>query len=139
VNDTEIPSDLHQKVIRDTEVDELFREAQRRAHAERNATRCAVIRAATLEPLWRTSTAHFRVDPPIDTDFGDEDSYTFRIVEVRASVTHFTGDDHEEPHLEVECHGRRLTAKGELHRENARWIHLPTELAAELLGRAMVA
>jgi hypothetical protein len=137
VNDTDTPKEGLLDRMRKAED---RREAQRQALAERNAKRCALIRAATLVPLARSTTAQFRVDPPVDTDFGDPDGWTYRVTEVRARVTHYIGDDHGEPHQEVACFVDRLTAKGEPSQNvDPHWLALPTELAAELLGRAMVA
>lgn len=148
MNDTTKPGDQPVAdpllaVVQEARDTDQVREAYRRARAEESARKCAIIRAATLEPLWRTETAHFELNPPIRTDFGDKDGWTYRVTEVQAKVTRYVGkarDEDPAPHLEVECWGHRLTAKGEPNQNvDPGWISLPAELAAELLGRAMVA
>jgi hypothetical protein len=123
-----------------TESAEDYRARQRQELHAMYAVQAAEIRAATLTPLWRTDAAVFRVEP-FDTNFGKPTGYSYRVSEVSVEVTHYLGDGKdEEPTRRVRCWAQRLTATGKPSERHAGgWEGLPDELAAELLGRAMVA
>jgi hypothetical protein len=123
-----------------SESTEEYRARQRQELHAMYAVQAAEIRAATLTPLWRSDEAVFQVEP-FDTTFGSSYGHSYRVSQVSAEVTHYLGTDrYEEPTLRVRCWAQRLTATGKPHeRHAAGWENLPNELAAELLGRAMVA
>lgn len=100
---------------------------------------------ATLVTEERGFSAELAVRPPKDFD---HPAYgRVRLFRVAVSVTHFMNSPDPvkdpgpcPPYVRVSGYMHTLTATGEVSkREKADWRHLPRELAATLLGTAMLA